>query len=146
MICEINNVGDDIYEVYNGNELITFRFAGFADRLGARLIDMAIIFIPAVMFPVLAPWLYWSIQQSSTLHSTVGQRAMGIKLIGTDGSDVGFGRASGRFFADIINSLLLFTGYLVMLFNHNHQCLHDMIAGCIVVRELNRTTFENSEL
>jgi uncharacterized RDD family membrane protein YckC len=48
---------------------------------------------------------------------------------------VSFGRASGRFFAKIISALIpLWIGYIMAGFTEKKQALHDMIAGCLVLR------------
>jgi uncharacterized RDD family membrane protein YckC len=55
----------------------------------------------------------------------------------TDGAAnrVSFGRASGRFFAKIISGLIpLGIGYIMAGFTERKQALHDMIAGCLVLR------------
>jgi uncharacterized RDD family membrane protein YckC len=40
-----------------------------------------------------------------------------------------FARASGRYFGKII-----FVGFIMVAFTAKKQALHDMIAGCLVVR------------
>jgi len=58
-------------------------------------------------------------------------------LIVTDlnGNRISFGRASGRFFSKIISGLIPFgIGYILAGFTERKQALHDMIAGCLVLR------------
>jgi uncharacterized RDD family membrane protein YckC len=55
----------------------------------------------------------------------------------TDGAAerISFGRASGRFFAKMISGLIpLGIGYIMAGFTERKQALHDMIAGCLVLR------------
>jgi uncharacterized RDD family membrane protein YckC len=54
-------------------------------------------------------------------------------VVGIDGEPVSFGRASGRFFAKILSSILLI-GYIMAAFTKKKQALHDIIAGCLVIR------------
>jgi uncharacterized RDD family membrane protein YckC len=53
-----------------------------------------------------------------------------------EGRRIGFGRATGRYFAKILSSLTLFIGYLMAGFTEKKQALHDMIAGTLVLRKL----------
>ena len=49
------------------------------------------------------------------------------------GQPIGFGRASGRYFARILSSLILMIGYLMAAFTARKQSLHDLLSGCLVV-------------
>jgi uncharacterized RDD family membrane protein YckC len=49
---------------------------------------------------------------------------------------ISFGRATGRFFAKIISSIILFIGFIMAGFTEKKQALHDMIAGTLVIRKL----------
>ena len=119
----------------------TYELASFFDRLIARIIDSVIMFIPNFFIPLIPSWLYWSLMQSSNTQSTLGQRAMGIKLVSTIDGKVSFGRATGRFFANFLNILSFLLGYFMMFFNDKNQCLHDYMTKCVVVKskEISRT-------
>jgi uncharacterized RDD family membrane protein YckC len=54
------------------------------------------------------------------------------------GRRVSFGRATGRHFAKIITNMVpAFIGYIMAGFTERKQALHDMIAGCLVLRRNN---------
>lgn len=93
------------------NGEITYEFAGFGERFVARLIDILIVIIPSALIPIIAPWLYFSLQHSGRNQATVGQKAMGIKVIDIYGNKVGFGQATGRFFGNILNVLTFLLGF-----------------------------------
>ena len=59
---------------------------------------------------------------------------MAMDIIVTDlhGNRVSFGRATGRYFAKIISSIILFIGYLMIAFTEKKQGLHDIIAETLV--------------
>lgn len=80
-------------------------------------------------------WIYFATFHSSGWQATLGKRASGIFVTDLEGRRISFGRASWRF---ILTSLLpMFTlgiDYLTPLFTERKQCLHDMIAGTIVLR------------
>src|SRR5262249_13175513 len=49
-----------------------------------------------------------------------------------NGARIGFGRATGRFFAQIL-SCIFGIGYLIAGFTERRQALHDLMAGTVVV-------------
>jgi len=117
---------------YEGD--VTYELASFGSRFAARFLDSLIIVIPSSIVPIIAPWLYWALQQGGNAQATVGQKTMGIKVISTDGNPVTFGQASGRFFGNFLNVMTMFIGYFMYFFTEKNQCLHDMISGCLVVK------------
>lgn len=137
-IGNIEYLNDNTIKVYYENEIVQYRFANFGERLGARLLDVLVIILPAMLIPVLPGWLYFSLMHSGTDQQTLGQKAAGIKLLSTDGMKVNFGQATGRFFANILNVMTFFIGFFMFFFNRRNQCLHDSISSTIVVSELRR--------
>ena len=79
-------------------------------------------------------WLYTAVGESSSWQGTVGKRALGLKVVDSDGQRISFGRATLRFFGQILSSLLFFMGYVMAAFTLRKQALHDMIAGTYVVK------------
>jgi len=79
-------------------------------------------------------WLYYALMESSSKQATIGKMVMGIKVTDLEGNQISFARASGRHFGTIISSLILAIGYLMMLWTEKKQTLHDMMAGCLVVK------------
>ena len=67
---------------------------------------------------------------------TVGKWATGLRILRTDGRDIGIGRAFLRHFIGYPVSFLTFgIGFLATAFSERGRGLHDVIAGTIVVRE-----------
>mgnify|MGYP001247540219 CR=1 FL=1 len=137
---EIGVTGDSITVIEAGKK-VTYQFASFGDRLGARIVDVLILIIPA-MIPFLSffiVWLYFALQHSSDEQSTVGQNACGIKLIKLSGKKVSFGRATGRWFSmwlvSGIGSIIFFLPYLMYFFTDKKQTLHDLICETTVVNK-----------
>jgi uncharacterized RDD family membrane protein YckC len=97
---------------------------------------LGIIFI---LLPVIiaATWLYFALMESSTRQATVGKIALGLYVTDLQGRRLSFGRATGRFFAKIITGLVpFFIGYIMAGFTARKQALHDMIAGCLVLKKI----------
>lgn len=81
---------------------------------------------------LVANWLYFAIMESSHWQGTVGKQAL--KLVVTDehGARISFGRATGRYFAKIISSMILLVGFMMAGWTQRKQGLHDLIAGTLV--------------
>ena len=83
---------------------------------------------------IVAGWLYYALMESSSKQGTIGKQLMGIKVTDLEGNQISFARASGRYFGKILSALILMIGYLMMLFTQKKQTLHDIMAGCLVVK------------
>ncbi|MGB2623722.1 MAG: RDD family protein [Candidatus Acidiferrum sp.] len=82
-------------------------------------------------------WLYNALSESSSWQATPGKKILNLKVTDMEGQPISFGRASGRYFAKIITGMIpLFIGYIMAGFTEKKQALHDMIAGCLVLRSL----------
>jgi uncharacterized RDD family membrane protein YckC len=84
---------------------------------------------------VLLAWIYNAGMESSRHQGTLGKMALGLIVTDLQGRPIGFGVASGRYFAKIITGLIpLGIGYAMAGFTEKKQALHDMIASCLVLR------------
>ena len=79
-------------------------------------------------------WLYFALQESSTYQATLGKRVMGLYVTDTFGRPISFGRASARYFASFLSSLILGIGYIMAAFTERKQTLHDMMADTLVMK------------
>ena len=79
-------------------------------------------------------WLYYAIMESSSWQATLGKKALNLQVTDLEGRRISFGRASGRFFGKLISGMILNIGYIMAGFTEKKQALHDMIAGCLVLR------------
>jgi uncharacterized RDD family membrane protein YckC len=84
---------------------------------------------------LLMNWLYSALQESSRHMATVGKRALGIVVTDMNGNRISFGRASGRFFGEILSGCICYIGYIMAGFTERKQALHDMLAGTLVIRK-----------
>ena len=67
--------------------------------------------------------------------ATVGKKVLGLVVTDSEGRRISFGRATGRHFAKIVTNMIpLFIGYILAGFTEKKQALHDMIAGCLILR------------
>jgi len=80
-------------------------------------------------------WLYYALMESSAWQATLGKKTLGLRVTDLQGDRISFGRATGRFFARIISAFTLLIGYIMAGFTEKKQALHDIIAGCLVIRQ-----------
>jgi uncharacterized RDD family membrane protein YckC len=131
-------------------------YAGFWRRVGAILIDFLLLSLvaiplnaafgddpmdtnayltsPAYGISAVIQWLYFALMESSSKQATLGKMAIGIRVTDLEGNRIGFGRATGRYFAKILSALIIGIGFLMAAFTQRKQALHDLIAGTLVVR------------
>ena len=96
--------------------------------------DTEVVELTGNVVGIFLGWLYYALMESSSKQATIGKMVMGIKVTDLEGNQISFARASGRHFGKIISSLILAIGYLMMLWTEKKQTLHDMMAGCLVVK------------
>lgn len=124
---------------------IPLTYASFWKRFAATIIDgviltmvfgVAAFLLPLAVYYVIAivgGWLYFALQESGSAQATLGKKALGIKVVDENGGQLSFGAASGRHFAKFLSGLILYIGYLMVLWDSRKQGLHDKIAGTLVI-------------
>lgn len=129
----------------------TIIYAGFWERFLAALIDGLILIIPnyllqyvigdvsGSLLSILVNWIYYASMESGNSQATFGKKAMGLKVQSVTGEPLNFGQATGRFFGRYLSMIILFIGYLMMLWDDRKQTLHDKMAGAVVIK--NKTTW-----
>jgi len=75
-------------------------------------------------------WLYFAGLESSAWQATVGKRAARLVVTDLYGRRIGFGRATGRYFA----KLFIVVGAWFTFFTPRRQALHDLMSETVVVR------------
>lgn len=134
-------------------------FAGFDQRLLASAIDWFIVSAGFVMMALvamlvindkmlrliiaisllaaipLAKIIYHTVMECSVKQATYGKQLLKIRVCDMQGGRIDAGRSFGRNLAKILSVLTLFTGYLYSFFNKKQQCLHDIIAGTLIVKD-----------
>lgn len=113
-------------------------YAGFWVRFVALMIDNLILIIPAFLFPVfglmIATFIYKPLFESSPLRGTPGKAVMGLSVVSEDGSTLTLKQAYARLIMSSLTSVVL--GHLFIFFTKRKQCLHDLFAGSIVIKEV----------
>ena len=134
-------------------------YAGFWRRFWALLIDVIVTYFPiatvrvllglpasgsfdplqpaawwAALFEMGIDWLYAAFLISSPWRATLGQAVMDLHVTDLNGDRITFGRASARYFAQVLNLVTLGFGVLMQVFTARRQALHDLVSGTVVVR------------
>jgi uncharacterized RDD family membrane protein YckC len=65
--------------------------------------------------------------------ATLGKMAIGVRVVRTDGSGVGWAVSIGRYFMKIVSSIILLIGYIMAGFDSEKRALHDRVCDTRVV-------------
>lgn len=95
---------------------------------GYSPVDLVVQIVSMLIGACYFGWMY-----SSSHQASLGKLAVGIKVVRSDGSPIGFWRGFARYFAMIPSGLLLLVGYLMAAFTERRQALHDMMCDTLVV-------------
>lgn len=121
--------------------------SGFWRRFGATFIDGIML---AILTGVLVALLkgggyalgfivaisYYTYFEGGPRGQTLGKRALGIRVIDFDGGgSIGYPRAAIRYVTSIVSAIVIYIGYLWMLWDREKQCWHDKTSNAVVVPE-----------
>ncbi len=119
--------------------------AGFWRRLGASILDGIILAVVGVILglilkgagsalTLLVGLAYFTLFVGGSRGQTPGMSALGIRVISFDGSgSIGYGRAFIRWIGGYVSAIVIFLGFLWMLWDKEKQCWHDKLASDVVV-------------
>ena len=99
---------------------------------GDMVLGFGIISIYGLTFAL--NWLYFAILESSSYQGTLGKQALKLVVTDEQGERIGFGRATGRYFAKILSTMILLFGFFMVGWTQRKQGLHDMICGTLVFK------------
>ncbi|MGO8839288.1 MAG: RDD family protein [Limisphaerales bacterium] len=142
----------------NTNEL---NYAGFWIRFAAKFVDGLILGLPflVVFFLVLIPQIrsgtpkpeqfsflplmvqfaFIFIQMAYQIFflgkygATPGKMLCKLKVVTAEGGPIGYGRATGRFFAEMLSGMACYIGYIMVAFDSQKRALHDYICNTRVI-------------
>lgn len=101
----------------------------------SKIWGIAFAFIILLIIIPLAKLVYHIVMESSPKQGTYGKQLLGIKVCDLEGAPIDRSQAAARNFAKIISILTFWLGYLYSYFNPKHQCLHDVVAGTLVIKD-----------
>ena len=130
----------------------TYTYAGFWLRFVATIIDLIIVsvvsaFIGAIIaggddtgtvsatLNLFGDWLYCALMESSKFQGTVGKLVLGLIVTDDQYRPISFGRATWRYLGHFLSTIILGIGFLMAAVTTRKQCLHDIMAGTLVVKK-----------
>ena len=130
----------------------TYTYAGFWLRFVATIIDLIIVsvvsaFIGAIIaggddtgtvsatLNLFGDWLYCALMESSKFQGTVGKLVLGLIVTDDQYRPISFGRATWRYLGHLLSTIILGIGFIMAAFTTRKQCLHDIMAGTLVVKK-----------
>jgi uncharacterized RDD family membrane protein YckC len=138
----------------------TYFYSTFGDRMGAYMLDAILfnivmwtlliaagmvidsifgmndsIWTMMLLSSVVCLWLYYAFFESSNMQGTPGKKACRLVVCDIDGRRISFWKATGRYFGKFISLITFGIGFLMCSYTKKRQCLHDILAGCQVVKK-----------
>ena len=154
---------DEVYKPPQSNldpikSRATREYAGFWERFFASFIDgvlMLLVILPLMyvvygaeyffseaflqgpidfivnyILPPITICLFWVVKRA-----TPGKMAMGIEVVKLNSEkSLGFGNAIGRYLGYYLSAVVLFLGFIWVVFDKRNQAWHDKLAGTVVVK------------
>jgi uncharacterized RDD family membrane protein YckC len=152
-------------KIAEGAQLSTaeLNYAGFWIRFGAKLVDGLILGLPfGVIFllvmlpqirsgtpsperfsllPMMVQLVFIFIQMAYQIFflgkygATPGKMLCRLKVVTAEGGPIGYGRATGRFFAEMLSGMVCYIGYIMVAFDSQKRALHDHICSTRVIQK-----------
>ena len=120
----------DWFFVGGGFIVLAFLAAYVVEDKSARLIIALSILGLAPVTKI----IYHIVMECSTRQATYGKQILKIKVCDLEGRRISTGRSISRNLFKIF-SLITIIGYLLSFFNKKQQCLHDMMAETLVMKD-----------
>ena len=86
------------------------------------------LLLSATMFVAYYVWT-----ESTVWQATVGKRIFNLKVTDLNGQRLTFLRSLGRNAGKLLSGFLLGIGFLFCLWTEKKQCMHDLLADCLVI-------------
>jgi uncharacterized RDD family membrane protein YckC len=87
-----------------------------------------------VLVPV-GKFFYHVSMESSARQATYGKQILKIRVADTNGQRIDRAKAFTRNLCKLLSTLPLFAGYLTAFFTAKRQCVHDIVAGTVVIKD-----------
>jgi uncharacterized RDD family membrane protein YckC len=146
--------GEQVRDIQSGSVSGALELATLGRRFGAMSIDGLLNFVvvfsglmlmglmlagarsdvTGIVFGFGFAFVYEGALLQLLAGQTLGKRALGIKVVTPDGSDISPGQAWGRAFIRTFFNYFVIIDYLPAAMTKERTCLHDMLAKTRVVR------------
>lgn len=92
------------------------------------------LLIGLVIVP-LAKFILCVMTEGSKKQASIGKMLIGVKVTDEQGKPIGYGKALARNLAKLVGVATLGIGFFTGFFDRRQQCLHDKIAGTLVIKD-----------
>lgn len=99
-----------------------------------KMLQMIISVSMVSLIPI-AKMVYHVVMESSDKQATYGKQLLSIRVTDLEGARINTSKAITRNLGKILSTATLCAGYLMCFFNKKQQCLHDMIADTLVIKD-----------
>ena len=82
--------------------------------------------------------LYWPLFESSAWQATPGKRILRLCVADLNGNRISFARALARNLSKVFSVITLGFGFLMIAVTVRNQCLHDKIAGTMILKRTDK--------
>lgn len=77
---------------------------------------------------------YYIILPATPLRATFGKLVMRLQIVNVQGNRISLLRSTGRYLASFVSSVILFAGFLLIIFHPEKRGLHDLMANTYVMK------------
>jgi uncharacterized RDD family membrane protein YckC len=81
---------------------------------------------------------YYIILPATSLRATIGKLMMGLQIVNEVGNRISLLRSTGRYLASFVSAVILFAGFIMIIFHPEKRGLHDIIANTYVLKKNTR--------
>jgi len=99
---------------------------------GGLVVSVIILYL---FWPLILRVLYSTIYEGTGLNATPGKFIMALQVVDDHDHGLSFARAMVRNLAKVISALILYFGFLMVLFNSDRKALHDNMTQTKVIRK-----------
>lgn len=118
---------------------IVFAIYAFAALISLFFIDHQLVkiglLIAGILIVPLSRSIYAALMEASDQQASLGKQYLGIKVCDESGRRLSLRKSFFRNLYKWISTFTLGIGYLIGFFDKKQQCLHDKMAGTLVVKE-----------
>ena len=115
-----------------GTVLTLFFFERLKDLTPGTIMEDPTFSIAAIVSSI----VYHSLWEASSWQASPGKRICRLRVVALDGTRISLPRALLRQIGKLASEFLFCFGFLMALFTPRRQTLHDLLARCLVVRNL----------
>jgi uncharacterized RDD family membrane protein YckC len=124
----------DYLIIFFAEGIMSLAIWGIARSGGFNHTALPVVTGKFILFTLLR-WLYYASMESAAPQGTVGKMLLKLKVTDLEGQPITFARASGRHFGKYLSGAIFMIGFMMAGWTRRKQALHDMLAGCLVVRK-----------